>query len=159
MAKTLRRRRKEGKTDFKARLNLLKSGKPRLIIRKSNRYITAQIVESTVAQDKVLFGVNSNMLLDKGWPKELSGSLKSKPAAYLTGFMIGNLAKTKMKTVIVDTGLNASHPKSRVFAVVKGAIDAGLTIPHDAKSLPDDKDLNANEKLAHLIAKLKEKMK
>ncbi len=60
--KTQRRRRLETKTDYKARLALLKSEKPRLVIRKSNRYILAQIVLSEIAQDKILFRVSSKDL-------------------------------------------------------------------------------------------------
>src|SRR3989344_2232686 len=118
--KTLRRRRSEGKTDYKARFNMLKSESIRLVIRKSNRYITAQFVSSDLAQDKTIASVNSSALLEKGWPKELSGSLKSKPAAYLTGIMLGNLAKSKVKTAILDLGLNRNVAGSRLYAALKG---------------------------------------
>ena len=37
--KTIRKRRYEGKTDYKARFFLLKSGKPRVVFRKTNRYL------------------------------------------------------------------------------------------------------------------------
>ena len=37
MPKVQRRRRIEAKTDYKARFNLLKSEKPRLVVRKTNR--------------------------------------------------------------------------------------------------------------------------
>ena len=63
MRRTFRRRRKEQKTDYRARLALLKSQKPRLIIRKTNRAIIAQIVVSEGAQDKVLITVTSRDLL------------------------------------------------------------------------------------------------
>ena len=36
--KTVRKRRHEGRTDYKARMQLLKSEKPRVVFRKSNRY-------------------------------------------------------------------------------------------------------------------------
>ena len=96
MAKTIRRRRHEGKTDYKARLALLKSEKPRLIVRKTNKYIIAQIVETEIAQDKIILGLSSKALLKKTWPENLKGSLKSLAAAYLTGFILGNLAKDKV---------------------------------------------------------------
>ena len=76
---------------------MLKSNKPRLVIRKTNRYILAQIVESEIAQDKTIIKVSSKDLLQKGWPEENKGSLKSLPASYLTGFLIGSLAKGKIK--------------------------------------------------------------
>ena len=50
--KSIKRRRREGKTDYKARLAMLKSEKPRLVIRKSNRYLVVQIVGSEIAKDK-----------------------------------------------------------------------------------------------------------
>jgi large subunit ribosomal protein L18 len=134
-----RKRRLQGKTDYKARLSLLKSGKPRLVIRKTNKYITAQFVESDIAQDKVLLGVNSKSLISKGWPKEKSGSLKNSQAAYLTGLLLGSNAKEKgISEAILDLGLNRSVHKSRLYAVLKGIIDAGIKIPHDEKALPKD---------------------
>src|SRR3989344_2403599 len=93
--KILRRRRKEGKTDYKARINMLKSGEARLVVRKTNRYIIAQIVTTEIAQDKVVAGINSKILISKGLPEKNSGSLKSIPAAYLTGYSIGEMALNK----------------------------------------------------------------
>ena len=39
------RRKREGKTDYRKRLRLLLSGKPRLVIRRSLRDISAQVIE------------------------------------------------------------------------------------------------------------------
>jgi large subunit ribosomal protein L18 len=41
MTKINRRRRREGKTDYSKRINLLKSGAPRIVFRKTNRYLIA----------------------------------------------------------------------------------------------------------------------
>ncbi len=152
--RTIRRRRMEAKTDYKSRLALLKSEKARLVIRKTNRYIVVQIVESDLAQDKILFGVNSKALLTKGWPKNQSGSLKSLPAAYLTGLMLGKMAKTKVKECVLDIGMNRNVKKSRLYAALKGAIDAGLNIPHSADSLPSIEDLKKNEKTSKIFDKM-----
>lgn len=84
MSRTIRRRRHEGKTDYKARLALLTSRKPRIVIRKTNRYVIVQLIESNAAQDKVIAGISSKSLLNNGWSAEKSGSLKSKAAAYST---------------------------------------------------------------------------
>ena len=65
MTKSIRQRRLSGKTDYKARLALLKSGKPRLVVRKTNRYMIAQIISSDVAQDKVVLGLTSKDLIAK----------------------------------------------------------------------------------------------
>ena len=153
-----KQRRLEGKTDYKARIALLKSGKPRLVARKTNRYIIAQIVETKAAQDKVLFSINSKMLLEKGWPKDKEGSLKSLQAAYLTGFMLGRLAQEKnIKSAIFDIGINRNVQKSRLFAILKGALDAGLAIPHNPEALPSLPDLQKNEKLKNIIERMKQK--
>ena len=83
--RTLKRRRRESKTDYKLRKNILKSGIPRIVIRRTNRYFVVQAIESVEAQDKVIAGVTSKELLKKGWDAKKAGSLKSIPAGYLTG--------------------------------------------------------------------------
>ena len=93
MTKTQRRRRNEAKTDYKSRFRLLKSSNPRMVVRKSNRYILVQIVLSEIAQDKIFARVSSKELLEKGWPKEKTGSLKSRAAAYLAGFLLAKRLK------------------------------------------------------------------
>jgi len=153
--RTVRRRRLEGKTDYKARLALLKSNKPRLVVRKTNRYIIAQLVKTEIAQDSILAGFSSKDLLTKGWPKELSGSLKSRAAAYLTGFALANKIKGKIKEAILDIGMNRNIQKSRIYAVLKGALDAGINIPHNPEALPSDEELKKNEKTSSFIDKLK----
>jgi len=158
MTRTLKRRRAEARTDYRTRLTLLKSGKPRLVIRKTNKYIIAQLIESKQAQDFVICGVSSKDLLSKVWPKDAAGSLKSLPAGYLTGFLIGSNKKHKIKEAILDLGMHRNISKSRIYAVVKGAIDAGLSIPCAAEVLPTLEEISKNPKVGKLIS-LKEKMK
>ena len=155
MAKTQRRRRREAKTDYKARFAMLKSEKLRLVVRKTNKFMIAQIVDSDIAQDKTLIRMTTKDLLTKGWPKEKAGSLKSLPAAYLLGFMIGKQMKDKVKEAILDIGLQRNIKGSRIFAVLKGAVDAGLNIPHSKEALPSDERLRSNEELAKLIDTIK----
>jgi len=154
--KTVRRRRLEKKTDYKARLALLKSEKPRLVVRKTNRYIIAQIVETDISQDKVVAGVSSKDLITKGWPKEKAGSLKNLPAAYLTGFMLANKTKDKVKEAILDTGMNRNIKKSRLYAALKGALDAGLNIPCNKEALPSLEEIKQNKDFADVVDKLKQ---
>ena len=86
--RTQKRRRREGKTDYKLRLNLLKSGIPRIVIRRTNKYFNVQAVESNEAKDKVLLTVSSKDLIKEGGlDKKYSGSLKSITAGYLTGIL------------------------------------------------------------------------
>jgi large subunit ribosomal protein L18 len=152
--RTIRRRRLEAKTDYKSRLALLKSQKPRLVVRKTNRYIIAQIVQTEIAQDKVIVGLTSKVLLSKGWPSELSGSLKSLGAAYLTGFLLGKLAlKSGIKGVIVDIGMQRNTKNSRLFALVRGVVDAGVSVPHNPDVLPQMENIK-NDKIAKLFDKI-----
>lgn len=155
--KTLRRRRQEGKTDYKSRLRLLKSEKLRLVVRKTNKYLIAQIVESNDAKDKTLVKVTSHDLLEKGWPNENAGSLKSLTASYLTGFMIGKKAKSFVKEAILDIGLHRNSG-SRIYALLKGAIDAGLNIPHDTEKLPSMERIKSSSELGKMLDKIKEKL-
>lgn len=153
--KTVRRRRAEKKTDYKARFGLLKSGEIRLVVRKTNRYILAQFIETSHAQDKIIFGLTSKILIEKGWPKANMGSMKSLPAAYLTGFILGKLALQKnIKQAVLDIGMHRNIHKSRLYAVLKGTLDAGLKIPHNPEALPSDEDLQRNEKFRSILNKI-----
>lgn len=153
-----KRRRLEAKTDYGTRLTLIRSGKPRLVLRKTNRYIVAQLVLSKVAQDTVLLTVSSKDLIEKGWPKDKEGSLKSLSAAYLTGYMFGNLAKKKAKEAILDLGMQRNIKKSRLYAALKGAIDAGFIVPHGADALPTDEQISSNKLVGGLVSSLKKKL-
>lgn len=156
--KTQRRRRKEAKTDYKSRFNLLKSGKERFVVRKTNRYIIAQIVHSDIAQDKILASANSKDLIEKGWPKEKSGSLKSLQAAYLTGYLLAKKSNSKSGDFIFDLGLHRNMSGGRVFSALKGALDGGLKISHSESALPDMKVLSSSKSLSGIFEKVREKI-
>ena len=154
--RTVRRRRLQQKTDYKSRLSLLGSEKKRLVVRKTNRYIISQIVESHIAQDKVIVGLSSRDLLSHGWPEKLKGSLKSLPASYLTGYLLGKMAKEKkISEVILDLGMHRNVHKSRIYAVVKGIVDAGIKIPHSSEILPETEKIEGNEKFSPIIKSIK----
>ena len=125
----MKRRRREGKTDYKARLNMLKSEKPRIVIRKTNRYIIIQYVISETAKDEIIFGVNSKELLKYGWKEEDSGKLKSVQAAYLTGYLFAKKAKDReLKSGILDFGLARSVKNSRIYFAAKWILAGELKI-------------------------------
>ena len=130
------RRRREGKTDYHRRKKLLISGLPRLVARKTNKHIIAQIVKASIEGDRVLASAHSSELRKKfGW----LGSLKNLPAAYLTGLLCGYRAlKRNVKKAILDIGLQTPSKGARVFAVMKGCIDAGIEIPHGEEILPSE---------------------
>jgi large subunit ribosomal protein L18 len=106
----------------------------RFVVRPSNKHLTAQLVEARPSGDRVLASAHSSELKEYGW----KGSCGNLPAAYLTGLLAGSRAKAKGLTeAVLDIGLHARGPGSRIFAATKGALDAGLTIPHDKKVMPD----------------------
>jgi len=73
-----------------------------------------------------------------GWKKE-SGSLKSIPASYLTGYLIGKqIIKKSLETPIVDFGMIRVLHKTKVFGFLKGLIDAGVGIDCE-KGFPEIK--------------------
>lgn len=131
------RRRREGKTDYQQRRSLVMSGLPRTVIRGSLRNISVQMIKAEVGGDKMIVSANSNELTKKyGW----QGGGGNLSAAYLTGFLCGYKAiASGVKESVLDLGLHAPTKGSRVFAALKGVLDAGVMIPHDEDKLPDEK--------------------
>ena len=128
------RRRRELKTDYHKRFRLLKSGKPRIVVRKSVKNITCQVVEYQTTGDKTLFSADSKELKKFGWNVG-AGNI---PAAYLTGLLCGTRAKGKAKEAVLDSGLRRSTKGSRIYAALKGAVDGGLDVPHSEDILPNE---------------------
>ena len=79
-------------------------------------------------------------------------SKKSVPASYLVGFALGKAAiAAGHEDAVLDIGLAASTPGSRVFAALRGMVEAGLNVPHSEKVLPDDertKGAHINDSIA-----------
>lgn len=137
--KTLKRRKKECKTDYGKRIKLLKSEKPRIVFRKTNRYLIVQYAESREAKDKIIFGLTSKELLKHGWPQNAIGSLKSLTASYLTGYLTGKkILKDKLEQPIVDLGMIRVLHKTKVYAFIKGLIDAGMKISCKKEAFPEE---------------------
>jgi large subunit ribosomal protein L18 len=136
MKRTMKRRRKQGRTDYLNRLKLLKSGKPRIVFRKSNKYVIGQYVTSKEAKDKIELGVSSKDLVKFGWPKE-NVNMKSITASYLTGYLMGKKIE-KMEKPIVDLGMMRTIQKTKVFAFLKGLIDAGAKIQCKEETFPTE---------------------
>src|SRR3989344_3325983 len=136
---TVKYRRKQSKqTDYKLRRSLLSSAKPRLVVRKSIKNLTAQLIAYDKRGDKVIAASTTQELKKLGW--NYGNNI---PTAYLLGLLIGKKAQQKqVKEAILDAGLTSSTKGSKLYAVLKGAIDAGLTIPHSASVLPSQERLN-----------------
>jgi large subunit ribosomal protein L18 len=137
--RTKKARRNENKTNYKLRIGLLKSDLNRIVIRRTNRYLTIQIVKSEEAQDSIVTGISSKELLEYGWDKKFAGSLKSIPAAYLAGYLLAK--KVKKGEFILDLGLAIKHKGGRIYAVASGLKDGGLNIRVGESVLPDEKRL------------------
>lgn len=135
------KRRRQGKTNYLRRKKLLRGELPRIVFRRTNKYIIAQYITSKEAKDKIEIGVTSKDLKKYGWPKEFEGSLRSITASYLTGILIGSrVIKEKKKTPIFDFGMISSIHKTRAFAFLKGVIDSGLKISHKKEDIFPSED-------------------
>ena len=158
--RTQKRRRKEGKTDYKLRLKILKSDIPRIVIRKTNKYFTLQVLTSKEAQDKVIMGTTSQNLIKEGLDKKYIGSLKSIPAGYITGLLFAKKLDRKQE-YIMDLGMIRTIPKNRIYAVVKGLTEGGANIRVKKKVLPSEERINGNnlkDETKEASKKLKEEL-
>lgn len=129
------KRRKEGKTNYGARIKLIELDKLRLVVRITNNHVISQIVKVAPEGDETVISAHSNELKKMGW----LGSTKNSSAAYLTGFLCGKKAlNAGVDEAILDIGLRSPTKGTNIFAVLKGAVDAGLNIPHGSAILPSD---------------------
>ncbi|GAV68398.1 Ribosomal_L18p domain-containing protein/Ribosomal_L18_c domain-containing protein [Cephalotus follicularis] len=157
------KRRREGKTDYRARIRLINQDKNkyntpkyRFVVRFTNKDIIAQIISASIAGDLVLAAAYSHELPHYG----LEVGLTNYAAAYCTGLL---LARRVLKTLemdedyegnveatgedysvepaesrrpfraLLDVGLLRTTTGNRVFGALKGALDGGLDIPHSDK--------------------------
>ena len=129
------RRRREAKTDYRKRLKLLLSRKPRLVARRTLNHCIAQIVLYDEKVDRTVVSAHSRELIKLGY-KGHTGNL---PSAYLTGYLLGKKALAKGYTeAVLDIGLHRATKGAAVFAILKGALDAGMQIPHGEEILPSE---------------------
>jgi len=127
------RRRREARTNYRQRLRLLRSGKPRFVARKSLNNFVCQVIAYGSGGDKTLATAYSNDIKKMGW----KGHCGNLPAAYLTGLLCGVRAKkNKVNEAVMDAGLHPSTGGSALYAALKGAVDAGMRIPYSEDALP-----------------------
>ena len=175
------RRRIQGKTDYFARKRLViqdkdkyNTPKYRLVARITSTRVIAQVVYSTIQGDRVFIAADSNELRRWG----LNTGLSNYASAYATGLLIARrlLQKVGLDTaytgntdagkaydvsqhvgdrrpfkVILDTGLKATTTGSKVFAVLKGAADGGLYVPHSTTRFPGQVEGEENKVLRNRI--------
>jgi len=153
------RRRREGKTNYRKRLALIKSGKPRIVVRKTLRRIIVQFIKFDPKGDRVIACADSKDLIKYGW----RGSAKNTPAAYLVGYIAAKRALEKgVKEAVLDIGLHRPTRGARIFAALKGALDAGLDVPHGEGIFPSDERIRGehiSEEVAKMFDEVFEKIK
>lgn len=158
------RRRREGKTDYQARKALIiqdqrsiNTPKHRLVVRRTNKDIIAQIMLAQINGDVCVSSAYSHELTKYGIPVGHTNYA----ACYATGLLLARRLLVKLKLdklypgfaeatgehkiveaienkphpfkAYLDTGLVRTTTGARVFAALKGAVDGGLNIPHDVK--------------------------
>eukprot|EP00050_Salpingoeca_kvevrii_P005602 m.284739 g.284739 ORF g.284739 m.284739 type:complete len:295 (-) comp11212_c0_seq1:69-953(-) len=160
------RRRREGKTDYYARQRLVvqdknkyNSPKYRLVVRFSNKTVTAQIAYSKIEGDYILESAYSSELPRYG----VKVGLTNYAAAYATGLLLARRVLKKLNLdeaytgnqeingeeyhveeegerrpfrAYLDIGLARTTTGAKIFGVLKGAVDGGLAIPHGQQRFP-----------------------
>lgn len=149
------RRRREGRTNYEKRLALVKSGKTRMVVRRSNSGITVQFVNFDPAGDRTVLTVNGKHLAKQyKWP-----SKRNVWTAYLTGLMAGKKAQEKgVKEFVLDMGMYVPSKGSIIFAALKGAVDSGLKASFDNEKVPEDKLSSPPDKYKSMFEELKGKI-
>lgn len=134
------RRRREGKTDYRKRLNMLRSRKIRIVVRKTIKNTNVQFVEYHEEGDKIIASAISKELTTK---YQWKYSTASTPAAYLTGLLAGKRATEKgIGESILDIGRHPPVTGSKIFAALKGVSDAGINCPYAEEKLPNEERLH-----------------
>ena len=140
------RRRREGRTDYYQRTKLVVADAPRMVVRRTNRHIIVQLVNAEMDGDKTIVSANSAELEKYGY----TGATANTPAAYLTGMLFAaKVKKAGQARAILDIGLNRATPGARVFAALKGAVDAGLEIPYGEEIIPSEERLKGEHIAAY----------
>lgn len=159
--------------------NKYNTPKYRLIVRLSNRDITAQIAYARIEGDRIVCAAYSHELPRYG----VKVGLTNYAAAYCTGLLVARriLNKLGMESLYagctdvtgeeylvehlddgpapfrcyLDVGLTRTSTGARVFGAMKGAVDGGLNIPHSVKRFPgysaEEKSFNAEVHRAHIF--------
>jgi len=156
------RRRRENKTDYRARIRLITQDKNkyatpryRFVVRFTNRDVICQIFSSSMTDDKCICAAYSHELQRYG----VKVGLANYAAAYATGLLLARRLDRKYRLyfegnknvtgddfwqeddgsgmapfkALLDVGLIRTTAGARVFGAMKGACDGGLDIPHNKK--------------------------
>jgi large subunit ribosomal protein L5e len=159
--------------------NKYNTPKYRMIVRFTNKDIICQIAYARIEGDVIVCAAYSHELLRYG----VKVGLTNYSAAYCTGLLLGRriLEKFKLDTIyqgqtevtgeqfqvesvdgqpgafrcFLDVGLARTTTGARVFGALKGAVDAGLDIPHGVKRFPgydgESKEFHADIHRKHIL--------
>lgn len=151
--------------------NKYNTPKYRLVVRITNKDITAQIAAAKIQGDVIICQANAHELPRYG----VKLGLTNYAAAYCTGLLLARrlLKQLKLDTTYegqkevdgeqfnvedeedkpgalrayLDVGLARTSTGARIFGVMKGACDGGIDIPHSTKRFPgydsESKEFNA----------------
>lgn len=145
------RRKREGRTDYRKRFSMLKSGKPRVYFRIGSRDAIAQLIEYNQKGDKVLKTARASSLKAYDW----FFTNPNIPTCYLFGFYFAkNCMKDGFKEAIFDTGIVVPKKGGRYFAFAKGLVDAGFNIPVSPEVFPSDERIRGVH-IANYVKELK----
>lgn len=140
--------------------NKFNTPKYRLVTRITNKKVICQVIYATIQGDRVLTQATSTELEKYGVP----AGYTNYAACYATGLLIARRTldvvgqadaitgveectaeefhvededtEKKPFKVLLDVGLIRTIPGSRVFGILKGAVDGGLHVPHSVKKFP-----------------------
>ena len=180
------KRRREGKTDYYARKRLVvqdknkyNTPKYRMIVRFTNKDITAQIAYAKIEGDVVVCAAYAHELPRYG----VKVGLTNYAAAYCTGLLLARRllkkfhldeiykgsetvtgeqynvedveGKPRAFRAYLDTGLARTTTGARIFGAMKGAADGGIDIPHSTKRFPgydsESKEFDAEIHRKHIF--------
>jgi len=148
--------------------NKYNSPKYRLVVRVTNKDIITQIIFAKITGDFVLAAAYSHELPRYGMPVGLTNYA----AAYATGLLLARRVLAKLKLgdqyegqtsvtgedfnvepladgprpffALLDVGLARTTTGSKIFAVLKGATDGGIEVPHsETRFVGYDKEAKA----------------
>ncbi|PIO08943.1 50S ribosomal protein L18 [Candidatus Woesearchaeota archaeon CG08_land_8_20_14_0_20_43_7] len=134
-----KRRKREGKTNYRKRLSLLKSALCRIVVRRTLNNITVQFIKYETTGDKVLAAATTQELKKFGW--EFRTNI---PSAYLVGLLLAHKCKKIKHKAIFDVGFFTPIKGSRLFAVAKGCVDGGMDLEHSPDAFPSDERIKGN---------------
>lgn len=158
--------------------NKYNTPKYRLIVRITNRDIISQIAFARIEGDMIVSAAYSHELPRYG----VKVGLTNYAAAYCTGLLLARRLLNKFGldkvyegqveitgdeynvenvdgqpgafTCFLDAGLTRTSTGNRVFSVLKGAVDGGLSIPHSMKRFPgydsESKEFHADTHRRHI---------